>query len=146
MPVLVVETQIHASPEVCFDLIRTVSSDIDKNKQIISGEFAFGQTITFINSFFGIEQKLIVKVTEYKRPHHFTDEMVRGRFKSFKHIHEFIPNHGGTLLKDTFIWASPFGLIGKIVDRLLLKNHLNKIVTRRNAELKRRAETFEKNK
>lgn len=143
MPVFVVETQIKAPPAVCFDLVRKAASDDDKNKQITDGEFALGQTVTFISSFLGFRQTLAVKVAEFKRPHHFTDEMTRGVFKSFKHIHEFTEAGGGTLMKDTFIWTSPFGIFGKIADRLFLENLFRKLVKRRNARLKQIAETVQ---
>lgn len=140
MPILIVETLINASPEVCFDLVRKIASDDDKSRQTANGEFALGQTVTFINSFLGVEQKLTVKVTEFERPSRFTDEMTQGVFKYFKHIHEFISRDNDTLLKDTFVWTMPLGVLGKIADRLFLENHLRNLVQRRNARLKQAAE------
>ena len=43
-------------------------------------------------------------------------------------------------MSDTLIWESPFGLLGRIVDRLLLKRHLTQLVSTRNAKLKEIAE------
>jgi len=125
---LIIETQIKAPPETCFDLIRE------------RGKVTLGETATFEEKHFAIMQRLTVKVIECRRPHRFTDEMIEGNFESFKHIHEFVPDGEGTLLRDTLIWTSPFGIVGRLVDALLLKDHLRKIVTLRNARVRQAAE------
>ncbi len=148
MPTLIIETEINAPPEVCFDLVRDVSLRLQivnkTDEKVVAertyGEIALGETVTFDGKFFGFRQRLTVKVTEVKKPRFFTDEMIQGTFKSFKHKHEFIKKGDGTLMCDTLKWTSPFGFLGKIVDAILLENHLRKVVMRRNAELKRVAE------
>lgn len=128
MQTLIIETQINAPPETCFDLIRE------------RGKVTLGETVTFEEKHFAIMQRLTVKVIECRRPHRFTDEMIEGNFESFKHIHEFVPDGEGTLLRDTLIWTSPFGIVGRLVDALFLKDHLKKIVTLRNARIRQAAE------
>ena len=49
-----------------------------------------------------------------------------------------------SLMKDTLVWTSPFGILGKIVDKLLLERHLLKLVSNRNARLKEIAEASNK--
>lgn len=152
MPTLIIETEINAPPEVCFDLVRDVSLHLQTANETgekavagrTHGKIALGETVTFEGKNFGIPQRLTVKVTEFEKPHFFTDEMIEGTFKSFKHKHEFIKKDDGTLMRDTLIWTSPFGFLGRIVDALLLKNHLRKFVSRRNAELKRIASLSKK--
>jgi len=148
MPFLIIETEIDAPPEVCFDLVRDISLHIQTTSETAEkavagkthGKIALGETVTFEGKHFGMRQRLTVKVTEFEKPRFFTDEMIEGAFKSFKHKHEFLVNGDGTLMRDTLQWTSPFGVLGKIVDALLLKNHLRKLVMRRNVELKRIAE------
>jgi len=148
MPILILETEINAPPEVCFDLVRDVSLHVQTLKNTgekavagrTHGKISLGETVTFEGKHFGIRQRLTVKVTELEKPHFFTDEMIEGNFKSFKHKHEFIEKNGGTLMRDTLEWTSPFGFLGKIVDALLLENHLRGLVSERNAELKKVAE------
>lgn len=152
MPLLIIETEIKAPPEICFDLVRDIGLHIQTTKETnekavagkTHGKIALGETVTFEGKHFGIRQRLTVKVTEFERPRFFTDEMIEGTFKAFKHKHEFLIEGNGTLLRDTLVWTSPFGVLGKIVDALLLKNHLRKLVTRRNLELKRIAESRSK--
>lgn len=153
MPILTIETEINAPPELCFDLVRDISLHLqtakNTNEKAIAGrthgKIALGETVTFEGKHFGIKQRLTVRVTEFEKPRFFTDEMIEGKFKSFKHRHEFIPKGDGTLMRDTLEWKSPFGFLGRIFDALLLENHLQKFVSYRNAELKQVAEKINGN-
>lgn len=148
MPSILLETLINASAEVCFDLMRdirihtqTVSETNEKAVDgMTNGKIGLGQTVTFEGTHFGIRQRLTVKVVEFERPRLFVDEMTEGNFKTFRHVHEFFPQDGGTLMRDTLTWTSPFGILGKIVDTLLLERHMRKLVSTRNAKLKKIAE------
>ena len=148
MPTIVLETQINAPAEVCFDLMRdirihtetTVQTDEKAVAGVIEGKIGLGQTVTFEGTYFGMRQRLTVKVVEFERPRRFVDEMTKGRFRSFKHIHEFTETSGITSMRDTVSWSSPFGVLGRIVDSLFLERHLTKLVAGRNARLKAIAE------
>lgn len=148
MPVLVLHTFIDAPAEAFFDLMRDIRLHTETTAQtnekavagVTDGKIGLGQSVTFESTHFGMRQRLTVKVVEFDRPRLFVDEMIEGRFKAFKHIHEFEPVDGGTRMKDTLIWSLPLGIIGAIVDKLLLKRHLLNLVTKRNARLKEIAE------
>ena len=148
MPTVILETLIDAPLEVCFDLIRDIrihtQTALETKERAVAGvtegKIGLGQMVTFEGKHFGIRQKLTVKIVEFERPGLFVDEMTEGSFKSFRHIHEFFPLDGGTLMRDTLTWTSPFGILGKIVDKLLLERHLRKLVSTRNARLKEIAE------
>jgi ligand-binding SRPBCC domain-containing protein len=152
MATLVIETEIDAPPGICFDLVRDISLHIQTTSETSEkavagkthGKIALGETVTFEGKHFGIRQRLTVKVTEFEEPQFFTDEMIEGTFDEFKHKHEFLAEGDGTLMRDTLVWTSPFGVLGRIVDALLIKNHLRKLVTRRNLELKKIAESRSK--
>lgn len=144
------ETIIHATAEVCFDLVRdirvhtetTMETDERAVAGVTRGMIALGQTVTFEGTHFGMRQRMTVKVTEYERPRLFVDEMIEGTFRSFRHVHEFVEFSGITTMRDTLTWVSPLGPIGRIVDKLLLENHLRDLVARRNLRLKAIAEAF----
>lgn len=148
MPLIILETAINAPTEVCFDLMRDIRIHTETTAQtnekaiagVTNGKIGLGQTVTFEGTHFGFRQRLTVKVVEFERPTLFVDEMIDGNFKSFKHVHEFFSIENGTLMKDTIIWTSPFGIFGNIVDKLLLDRHLTRLVTTRNAKLKKIAE------
>lgn len=149
MPKIIIETQINAAPETCFELMRDIRLHTETTAQtseravagVTSGKIGLGQTVTFEGVHFGIRQHLTVKVTEFDSPRLFVDEMTAGIFKSFKHIHEFTATQDGTLMKDTLIWQSPLGGLGKIADKLFVINHLKNLVTTRNKKLKEIAES-----
>lgn len=149
MSEIFIETPIHAPPDVCFDLMRDIRIHTETTAHtneravagITEGLIGLGQTVTFEGTHFGMRQRLTVEVIEFERPRIFVDEMTEGRFRSFKHIHEFVPVRSGTLMRDTIIWTSPFGFLGKIVDSLLIKRHLRNLVSNRNKRLKAIAES-----
>lgn len=148
MPKILIETPIHAPAERCFDLIRdirihtetTVQTNKSEGVTVTAGIIGLGQTVTFEGTHFGMRQRLTVEVTEFERPHLLVDEMTEGNFRSFKHVHEFVRVRSGTLMRDTLIWRSPFGILGRIVDKLVLEKHLRTLVTTRNKKLKEIAE------
>ncbi|CAN5363702.1 hypothetical protein BH20ACI2_BH20ACI2_08250 [soil metagenome] len=148
MPTITLRTHINAPPDICFDLMRDIrlhtETTIQTNEKAVAGvtdgKIGPGQTVTFEGTHFGLRQVLTVKVVEFDRPRLFVDEMIEGRFKSLKHIHEFQKLDAGTLMVDTIEWISPFGVLGKIVDNLLLERHLRNLVSTRNDLLKQIAE------
>ncbi|MFM9904545.1 MAG: SRPBCC family protein [Pyrinomonadaceae bacterium] len=139
MPTIVLETLIHARAEECFDLVRDKRIQTEPLPAIF-GDFGMGQKVTFKSKNFGLDQSLTVKVTEFERPTLFVDEMTEGSLRSFRHIHEFLFVENGTLMRDTLIWETPFGLLGRVADMLFLERHLTNLVSTRNAKLKQIAE------
>ncbi len=139
MPTIVLETLIHARAEECFGLIRDKRIQTEPLPAIF-GEFGIGQTVTFKSKNFGFEQSLTVKVTQFNSPTLLVDEMTEGSFSTFKHRHEFLFVENGTLMRDTVIWETPFGILGKLADRLFIERHLTDLVSTRNAKLKEIAE------
>ncbi len=150
MSQIIIETYINAPAEICFDLMRDIRIHAETTSQtnekavngVTDGMIGLGQTVTFEGTHFGMRQRLTVRVVEFERPWLFVDEMTEGRFKAFKHIHEFFPSGEGTLMKDTLIWTSPFGILGKIVDKIILEGHLRTLVTTRNIRLKQIVESL----
>jgi len=68
--------------------------------------------------------------------------MVSGAFRSLRHVHEFTAaEDGGTVMADVITWESPFGLLGSIVDVLILKRHMHWFITEKQKLLKRAAES-----
>lgn len=149
MPTIILETHINAAAEICFDLMRDVRLHTETTAHtaekavggVTEGMICLGQTVTFEGTHFGFRQRLTVRVVEFERPRLFVDEMMEGNFKSFKHTHEFIEEDDGTLMRDTIVWTSPLGILGRLVDRLLLERHLQRLVSHRNAILKQIAES-----
>ncbi|MDT0559558.1 SRPBCC family protein [Ichthyenterobacterium sp. W332] len=148
MPEIIIKTRIKADIQTCFDL----SLDIDfhtrslkhSNEKAIAGKttglIKLGESVTWQATHFGINQKLTSKITEMNPPHYFVDEMVKGIFKSFRHEHHFKSVENNTILTDKFMYVSPFGILGKLADKIVLKRYLTRLLKTRNTFLKKEAE------
>lgn len=148
MPIIKHDIYIDAPINICFDLARNVEvhteTTINTKEKAIAGVtvglMENGDTVTWQATHLGVKQKLTAKITEMEKPYKFTDVMVKGAFHSFSHIHEFIESGTGTIMKDTFSYKSPFGVLGKIADKLFLENYMRNFIVNRAKELKRIAE------
>jgi ligand-binding SRPBCC domain-containing protein len=148
LPTIRLETYINADAERCFDLSRNVDihlGSLARTKEraidgVTSGLMDLQDTVTWEGAHFGFRRRLTIKITEFERPHHFTDEMVRGPLKKLRHVHEFVPRNSGTLMLDTFVFESRFSFLGWLVDRLLLSGYFRRLLTERNDYIRRAAE------
>lgn len=148
MPTLQLSTIIYASAESCFDLARDI--DLHQKSTAGTGERAVagktsgfceeGDIITWEARHLGLRQRLTVRITRMNRPFYFEDEMLKGAFKSMMHEHHFEQEDGHTLMRDVFIWVSPFGVLGKVADYFFLKAYMKRFLRKRNHFLKEQAE------
>jgi len=106
----------------------------------MSGLITLGETVTWRAKHFGIFQELTAKITAFDQPNSFTDEMVTGAFKSFKHVHLFEPTGAGTNMIDVFSYVSPLGLLGRFADTLFLRGYMERLLVKRNLVIKVQAE------
>lgn len=149
MPKIVLKTLINAKKEIVFDLSRSIDlhkiSTEHTNEEAIagitSGLIELNDWVTWRAKHFGIYQILTSKITEFKYPNFFSDEMVKGAFKSFKHEHHFKNHKNGTLMIDYFDYQSPFGFLGKIADSLFLKKYMTDLLAKRNTTIQQFAES-----
>lgn len=140
------QIEISAPIQLCFDLARDIEIHTKtvwkhtKEKAIIgitSGPIGLGETVTFEATHFLIRQQLTSKITEFNEPYLFVDEMQNGAFKSLKHIHEFKPINDKTLMKDILIFEAPLGILGRAVEKIILKQYMKSFIEYRNNELKK---------
>ncbi|RZK35783.1 MAG: cell division protein [Hymenobacter sp.] len=143
-------TNINAPVEKCFDLSRSIDLHLQSmqhsNERAIAGKTAglisLNETVTWRARHFGIRMKMTVKVTAMEYPLCFTDQMVKGPFKLLRHIHSFSADGKGTVMTDVFEFQSPFGILGKLADRLFLKRYMQRLLQKRNIYLKHAAEAL----
>ena len=148
MAVVTVTTRIAAPRERCFDLARSIDLHVDSMGHtgeravagVTSGLIGMGQEVTWEGRHFGVRQRFTSRITAFRPPAHFQDTMVRGAFAAFVHDHDFEPADGGTLMRDRLAFRSPLGPIGAVIDRLLLRRYLERLLQRRNLVIKRAAE------
>lgn len=149
MPKIELITEINSTLEICFDLSRSINlhkiSTAQTNEQAIEGRTSglinLNETVTWQATHFGVKQKLTSKITAFERPNYFTDEQVKGIFKSIVHEHKFVKVGNMVIMKDIFEFHSPFGLLGKLFNLLALTNYLKRLLINRNQIIKEFAET-----
>ena len=149
MPRIELITEIHAPIRRCFDLTRSI--DIHKLSTqgteeeaiagVTSGLIGDGQFVTWRAKHFGVTQTLTSKITEFKYPFHFRDEMVEGIFKMICHDHIFEENGDKTIMRDNFRFESPGGLFGALFNKVMLESYLRDLLMRRNMVIKEVAES-----
>jgi ligand-binding SRPBCC domain-containing protein len=144
-------TRIAAPVERCFDLARSIdlhmaSTDWTGEQAIAgvtSGLIGPEQEVTWKGRHFGISISHTSRISAYDRPRYFQDCMVRGSFRSFCHDHFFEAGDGATLMKDVMQFEAPFGILGSLAERLILKRHMIGLLLHRNQHLRRVAESEE---
>jgi ligand-binding SRPBCC domain-containing protein len=152
MPEIHLTTVIKSDIQTVFDLSRDIdfhqNSVSETNEKAIAGRTSGlieeGETVTWIARHLGIYQKLTTKIIAMNKPYHFTDIMQKGAFKSMKHQHIFRQEGEKTIMTDIFEFQSPFGIIGKVFDALLLKNYMKNFLLERNKLIKTVAENKRK--
>jgi ligand-binding SRPBCC domain-containing protein len=143
------ETRVKAPVERCFDLARDLDLHARTMKHtgetavagVTSGLIGGGEEVTWRARHFGLWHEHRSRIEAFDRPRHFRDIMVEGRFATFAHDHEFEATQDGTLMRDVLMFRSPFGVIGRFVDWLVLTRYLTKLLKERNAAIAAAAES-----
>jgi ligand-binding SRPBCC domain-containing protein len=131
--IIELETKIAAPPERCFLL--SLSIDLHMESTAATRERAIAgvthgiigpdQTVTWRGRHFGLMLTHTSLIDRYEPPGYFRDVMVQGNFRSFEHEHFFAPiAEGGTLMRDRLQFAAPFGPLGRMAERLVLRNYM----------------------
>jgi ligand-binding SRPBCC domain-containing protein len=149
MPKIRMQTRIAAPVERVFDLSRSI--DLHLNSQHAHGEVAVagrisgligpGESVTWEARHFGIRLRHTACITQFNRPRYFQDSMTQGVFTRFVHDHIFHEVPTGTEMTDVLEFQAPFGIPGRVVDRLVLSRYLRQLLTGRNHIIRTAAET-----
>jgi ligand-binding SRPBCC domain-containing protein len=148
MPLIQLDTLIHAPAAVCFDAARSIDLHVSapsplKHRAVAgvtSGLIGLGEEVTWEGSFLGIRQRMTSKIVALDATRTFTDEMQRGPFKRWRHTHRFEPTDDGTVVRDHVEFASPFGPLGSAFDALFLKDFMTRFLVEHNKYIKQEAE------
>lgn len=148
MTTLHLTTEIKAPVEIVFNNSRNIDihqhSASQTNEKAIAGRttglIEKGETVTWKGKHFGLylqHQSIISEMDFYS---YFVDKQLKGHFKSFKHQHFFEEKNGVTIMQDIIHYETPFGIFGRMFDKLLLKNHLIQFLLYRNEILREKSE------
>ncbi|WP_436345040.1 SRPBCC family protein [Natronorubrum sp. FCH18a] len=144
------ETTIRAPIGRVFDLSRSVDVHVETMSEHDesavggppSGLLAEDDRVTWRARHFGVPLEMTVEITAYENPTFFRDELVDGPFARLSHDHHFTEiSPGVTRMRDEFAFSAPGGPIGTLAARLYLERYMRRLLTRRNARLKRVAES-----
>ena len=146
MAEITIATFIGAPQEEVFDLARDVvvhaeSASFSGERLVAPGRteglLELGDLVCFEGKHLGLRQRFCAKITALDRPRSFVDEMTEGLFSRLRHVHEFSPMNGGTLMIDVLTWKAPLGPLGTVADLLFLKRHMRWFVMTKQLRLKR---------
>jgi ligand-binding SRPBCC domain-containing protein len=140
-----------APVERCFKL--SVSIDLHVASAASTGErvvdgvdtglIGQGQTVTWQGHHFGLRLRHTSRIDAWRPYSYFRDVMVRGAFVRFEHEHFFATMDDGTRMRDEVRFSTRWGALGRVVSKVLVRRHLTMLLLRRNALIKRVAESEE---
>lgn len=138
-----VSTHCPAPSRTMFDLARSQGAHVGSmawsDERISHGPpddlMALGDEVTFRGRHFGIGFTLTGKITELVPDHSFTDEQVRGPFRTLRHQHLFVDEPGGCLMIDRLSFTAPLGVLGSLAESLVLRRYMIALLRRRGAHL-----------
>ncbi|WP_316766782.1 SRPBCC family protein [Pedobacter frigiditerrae] len=145
---IVLHISINAPIQVVFDCARSIDihqlSTAKTNEKAIAGRTSglceLGDEITWRAKHFGFYQTLSSRITKLKAPYYFQDCMLKGAFSFIKHDHFFEEKDGVTLMKDVFAYGVPYGICGKLFNKIILEKYMTAFLTERNRVVKEVAE------
>jgi ligand-binding SRPBCC domain-containing protein len=86
-----------------------------------------GAEITYRIRWLGLPVSWRTVITEYNPPYSFVDEQAAGPYRLWRHRHTFQPGAHGTLVADHVDYILPWGFLGRLLHRLLVRRQLERI-------------------
>jgi ligand-binding SRPBCC domain-containing protein len=131
--------------ERLFDLARSVDVHLESQQRageravagVTKGLIGEGQEVTWQARHFGLPLRMTSRITALDFPASFTDEQVKGPFKSFRHVHEFEATATGSIMTDRVEFTAPFGPAGRLAEKLVLRRYLERLIVDRGTFLAR---------
>lgn len=91
-----------------------------------------GMVITYkVSPLFGIKLNWMTEITHVKDQEYFVDDQRVGPYAIWHHEHHFEPINGGVKMVDKLTYAIPYGIIGRLANKLLVAKEVQKIFTYR---------------
>ena len=90
-----------------------------------------GATIAYKLRVRGVPVHWLTEIERWNPPFEFLDAQVKGPYKLWRHTHRFFQVEGGTRIVDIVSYTLPFGVLGRIVHKLLVARDLSAIFNHR---------------
>lgn len=111
--------------------LKTITPDymgFDITSESLPGEMYEGMIISYkVSPLLGIKTTWVTEITHVKEGHYFVDEQRVGPYKIWHHQHFLEETVHGTLMTDIVSYSPPFGLLGKIANKLVVRKKLAEI-------------------
>jgi ligand-binding SRPBCC domain-containing protein len=87
-----------------------------------------GMIITYkVSPLLGIKMNWMTEITHVKEGEYFVDEQRFGPYALWHHQHHFKAVAGGVLMTDILNYAVPYGVIGRLTNKLLVAGQIKKV-------------------
>ena len=91
-----------------------------------------GMIITYkITPILGIKMNWMTEITHVREGEYFVDEQRFGPYALWHHQHHFKAIEGGVKMTDILNYAIPYGIIGRLSNRILVDKQIKKIFSYR---------------
>ena len=103
---------------------QTLSFEILTPAPITMGE---GTLIDYKIKIHGVPAKWRTRISTWEPPHRFVDEQLKGPYRKWHHLHEFMAIDDGTLCRDTVHYQVPGGPLSPLIHSLIVKRDVQNI-------------------
>ena len=87
-----------------------------------------GLIITYkVSPLLGIPMPWVTEITHVKEPDYFVDDQRSGPYAIWHHEHYFEVVADGVIMRDKLFYKVPFGLLGNLLDNLLIRDKVSGI-------------------
>lgn len=149
MPTIHLTTIVRAPLDRVFDLSRSITlhkrSMQHLQEEVVKGRsnglIEHDETVTWRAKHLGKMRQLTMRIIDMQNPEYFCDEMVDGDFTFMKHDHYFKQIGNGTVMIDVLEFGTPYGWLGRMVERFYLKRYMTRLLELRNKAIREYAES-----
>jgi ligand-binding SRPBCC domain-containing protein len=89
----------------------------------------------YVKPIMGFKMLWVSEITQVKNQEYFVDEQRIGPYRLWHHQHHIQPIQGGILMSDIVNYSPPFGLAGKIANKIFINRQLGEIFEFRTKKL-----------
>lgn len=119
--------EFFSNPE---NLSKITPSGLDfKINSVLPEKMRAGLIIIYtVKPLLNIPMTWVTEITHIEEPFYFVDEQRIGPYKMWHHEHIFRPDgNGNTVMEDVVSYVVPFGLVGRILHRLIIRKRVQEI-------------------
>ena len=94
-----------------------------------------GTTIAYRLRLWRVAFNWVTRIVVFEPERRFVDQQIAGPYRLWRHLHEFWPLAGGTLMRDVVEYELPYGPLGVLAHGVLVGRTLDRIFDYRRAQV-----------